>query len=186
MPPLPAEEIMQVAIYYGSSSGNTERIATRLAALLADHRPVLHDVAQTSLADAEHHDLLFFGIPTWNEGECQPDWAKRWPELECLDLSRAHVALFAPGDQLGYPTTYCNAMGKLHALLASRDVRCIGGWPKAGYRGGSPLALTNDGSQFVGLPLDEESQGNLTPVRLRTWAARVLAEYEEIRGGVQQ
>jgi len=177
---------MQVAIYYGSSSGNTERIAKQLATLLSDHHPVVHDVAQTGLADAQHHGLLFFGIPTWNEGECQPDWAKRWREFEDLDLSRAHVALFAPGDQFGYPDTYCNGMGRLHALLIGRNVRCIGKWPSTGYRGGSPLALTADGSRFVGLPLDEEAQGNLTPARLRNWVAQVLAEYEASRAGVGQ
>ncbi len=178
-----AERTLRVAIYYGSSSGNTERIARMLAGMLHRYRPAVRDVARDGLIDAGRYDLLFLGIPTWNEGQCQPDWWAVWPGLAQLDLSRSRVALFGPGDQFGYPDTYCNAMGMMHALLSQRQVRCLGQWPAAGYRGGSALALCQDGTHFVGLALDEEAQGDQTHRRLQTWVRQVLAECRQLDGG---
>ena len=40
-------------------------------------------------------------------------------------------------------------------------------------------ALTEDGKQFVGLALDEDSQYELSDERIATWVEQVMTEYAE-------
>lgn len=55
----------------------------------------------------------------------------------------------------------------------------IGYWPNQGYEFEASKALTEDGSHFVGLALDEDSQYDLSDERIATWIEQVLTEYHD-------
>jgi len=76
--------------------------------------------------------------------------------LDELDLTGKKVALYGLGDQVGYPEWFLDAMGYLHSKLLERGATAVGYWPTDGYEFEGSKALTEDGSQFVGLALDYE------------------------------
>lgn len=153
-----------ITILYGSTTGATEQAAQTLAALL-EARAV--PVATATEADFDA-DLLILGSSTWGYGELQDDWAEAIGRLDALDLTGRKAAVFGTGDQCGFADTFVNAIGILADKLTERGATLIGQVPAADYRHSASLA-ERDG-RFVGLPLDDTNEPDMTPERLSAWA----------------
>lgn len=161
-----------VGIFYASTTGNTELIAEKIAVMLADQAR-LHDIAAEGLVAIPAYRQMILGIPTWDFGELQEDWALHWEALGQIDLSGVKVALFGLGDQIGYGEWFQDAMGALHDLLHASGAQMVGYWPVEGYDFEASKALSVDGLQFVGLALDEDGQSGQTEERLEKWLSEV-------------
>jgi flavodoxin II len=68
----------------------------------------------------------------------------------------------------------------LHDKAVVQGAAAIGYWPNEGYEFEKSLALTEDGSHFLGLALDDESQYEQSEDRINSWCDQVLAEIDEI------
>lgn len=165
-----------IGLFFGSTTGNTEDVAVAIAEQFGPEL-TQHDIADEGLAAVPHYQQLIFGIPTWDFGELQEDWGDLWDEIDQLDLSGTRCALFGLGDQIGYGEWFLDAMGLLHDKLQARGAEMIGYWPNQGYNFEASKALTDDGSQFVGLALDEDSQHGETAERVGRWVEQLRAEF---------
>lgn len=170
-----------IGLFYGSSTCYTEMAAEKIRDQVGAEWIDLHNVAEDDIGLAEHYDFLIFGIPTWDYGELQEDWEAAWDELARLDLHGKTVALFGLGDQEGYPQWFQDALGYLHAQLVANGARAVGYWPAEGYEFEQSRGLTADGTQFVGLALDEENEFDLSEDRIARWCEQVMREF-----GLQQ
>ena len=87
---------MKTGIFYGSTTGDCERIAKSLAAKLGAD---LHNVSELSDAALQAYDLILLGSSTWGYGDLQDDWegaisklsgaiwlARRWQFLAVATL----------------------------------------------------------------------------------------------------
>ena len=102
-----------IAIFYGSSTGNTEMAAEEIQEHLG---PLVKHMADVEKAEPEElldYDILLLGVSTWNIGEMQDDWDTFIPRMEGLDLTGKKVAFFAMGAAVGYPHNFLDAMGQL-------------------------------------------------------------------------
>ncbi len=167
---------MKTALFYGSTTGNTEDIAEQIQRSLGMDQVDLFDVAEEPLNQVEDYDLIIMGIPTWDYGEIQSEWEDVWDDIDAVDYSGRVVALYGLGDQIGYGEWFLDAMGLLHDRLKARGARMIGYWPVTGYDFEASKALTEDGSHFVGLALDEDGQHELTEERLGRWLEQLKSE----------
>jgi flavodoxin I len=159
--------LKDTGIFYGSSSGKTASVATRIFEKLGSEKAVIHDVAETDMAEMQDCKNLILGIPTWGIGEMQDDWVAVQPVLEDLDLTGKTVALFGLGDQESYPDTFADALGNLHELLKGNGCSFTGTWCTLGYNFEASKAILDE--DFVGLVLDEENQTELTELRVNDW-----------------
>jgi len=154
-------------IIYGSTSGTTKSIAQGIATELGLSSGNVHDVADLSEDLVAKYDLLILGSSTWGYGELQDDWYEGLNLLKGTDLSKKTVALFGCGDLSSYEDTFCNAIGLIYEGLQDSGCHFIGSVSAEGYSFSSSEAL-KDG-RFVGLPLDEISEDDLTNQRLKPW-----------------
>lgn len=145
----------------------TESVALRLAKMLAPPEVTLIDIEENTVASLASFDLLIFGISTWGIGAMPDEWEEFLSKLEKAELKDKKAAIFGLGDQESYPFTFCDAMGLLFDFLKEKNCRLVGNIPSEGYRFERSFAL-RDG-KFVGLPLDEVNQPELTEKRLRSW-----------------
>lgn len=169
----------KIGLFYGSSDGHTEAIAGRIKAAFDAYAVDLvsvTNIARASNADIERWDNLIFGIPTWNVGKLQDDWALFFPEMDKLDLTGKKIAIFGLGDQYQYSLTFLDALGILADKVMERGGGLVGLWSAEGYHYWGSLAL--DGDEFLGLALDEVSQPELTGERIAAWVAQLLNEFE--------
>lgn len=166
-----------IGLFYGTSTCYTEMAGEKIRDALAPHRVDLLNVAEHPLVTAQFYDYLIFGIPTWDYGELQEDWEEVWSELHGLNLKGKKVALYGLGDQIGYPEWFLDAMGYLYDELVKTGATMVGAWANRGYEFEASKALLEDGSQFVGLALDEENQFDLTAERVESWCRQILLEF---------
>ena len=168
---------MKIALFYGSTTGNTEDIAEQIQRTLDDVE--LFDIAEEPLDQFADYDLVILGIPTWDYGEIQSEWEDIWDEIDSIDFSGKTVALYGLGDQIGYGEWFLDAMGLLHDKVKAQGARVVGYWPVEGYEFEASKAVTADGKHFVGLALDEDCQHELTEERLQRWLAQIQREFGE-------
>lgn len=157
-----------MGIFYGSTTGNTERAARLLHEALGAEHAALHDVAEASREDLARYDALILGVSTWGLGELEANWAKFLARADGVDLTGKKVALFGLGDQLGFPESFVDGLRKLYDFAAGQGAEVIGAWPADGYKFARSAAVV-DGA-FVGLVLDEDRQQDQTAARIEAWA----------------
>lgn len=171
---------MNIGLFYGSSTCYTEIVAEKIATILGSEWVKLHNVKNTPLSQMCTYPVLILGMPTWDFGELQEDWAARWQEWEDIDLTGHLVALFGLGDQQGYGEWFQDALGILHDKLLEKGATVVGYWPNQGYQFEASKALVDDGRLFVGLALDEASQYQQTDGRLSLWLEQLLSEIQTL------
>ena len=100
--------------------------------------------------------------------------------IKDVNLNGKTVALFGMGDQQGYGQWFQDALGMLHDEICDQTITLLGKWPNDdSYEFEASKALTEDGKQFVGLALDEDSQYELSDERIASWVEQVMTEYSE-------
>jgi flavodoxin I len=100
--------LKKVVIVYGSSTGNTETVAERIADNLS-HEVEIHDVASSPIEAIKNADLVLFGSSTWGNGDLQDDFEDFIDELTPELLNGKDVAVFGCGDEDSYPDEFCAA-----------------------------------------------------------------------------
>ncbi|GGO68539.1 flavodoxin FldB [Bowmanella pacifica] len=171
---------LKIGLFYGSTTCYTEMAAEKICAALGEDLVEMHNIKDVPLKEAEQFDILILGISTWDFGELQEDWESQWSDIRALNLQGKIVALFGLGDQMGYADWYQDALGMLHDELLVLDCQLIGYWPNQGYEFTASKALTEDGSHFVGLALDDENQFDQTDQRISQWVDQLLDELQQL------
>ncbi|MDR3287101.1 MAG: flavodoxin [Prevotellaceae bacterium] len=163
-----------IGIFYGSTAGNTERIAKRIATKLGVDTADIYDVNAAKANDLSKYDVLLFGSSTWGLGDLQDDWEGFVQTVETADLSGKKTALFGCGDSASYPDSFCEALAKIYTAIKDKTT-VIGLTETAGYSFDASEAIVGD--RFVGLPLDEDNESNLTEERIDNWIAQLKNEW---------
>lgn len=167
---------LSMAIFYGSSTGNTEMAAQKIKEQMGEFISHIADVADAEPKDMEQYDLLFLGVSTWNIGEMQDDWDNFIPQMEGLNLAGKKIAFFAMGDAAGYPHNFLDAMGELWGVVKNLgDPELIGVWPTEGYVFEDSQGKFDD-DHFLGLGLDEDNEPELTDERIKAWLLKVMQD----------
>ncbi len=165
----------RVGVFYGSTTGNTKKVADQIAELLDLDGDAI-DVVGDDHPPFEEYEGLILGVSTWGAGEAQDDWLEALPALSRARLAGTKVAIFGLGDQGGYPDSFVDAMRDLYDAAISAGATVVGAWDTDGYTFDESRAVIDN--RFVGLALDEDNQADLTDDRLSNWVARLRTELE--------
>ncbi|AXH10424.1 flavodoxin [Malaciobacter halophilus] len=163
---------MSTALFFASSTGNTEEVAQKIAQALGDIKTF--NICDEDVNKVKDFDKLIIGTPTWGEGELQDDWDEIWEEFCKLDLTGKTVALFGLGDQDGYGDEFCDALGIMYEQVKKAGANVIGFTSIEGYDHEYSKAQIDD--EFVGLVIDEDNQDDLTDERIDNWIEKIKPE----------
>lgn len=159
----------ETIIVYGSTSGNCESIANRIAKALG-----VSSVVSASALTAElitNNTNLILGSSTWGSGDLQDEWYDTIEILKSSDLSGKTVAVFGCGDSCGFSTTFCEAMKTLYDAAEYAGATMIGSVSTDGYTFDDSAAAVD--GKFVGLALDEDNEGDKTDERIAAWVEAI-------------
>ena len=160
---------MATAIFFASSTGNSEEIASKIASNLNNIE--IYDLSQTKVAKINDYDKIILGGSTWGDGELNDDWEDVWGDFCKLDLSSKTIALFGLGDQESYSDEFCSALGTIYEQVNSTGAKIIGFTSSEGYYHDASKAQIED--KFVGLVIDEDNQSDLTDERIKNWVNEI-------------
>lgn len=163
----------KIAIFYGSSTGNTEKVAEKIKQAFSGEAIALN-VDDAHDKDLEKFPYLIFGTSTWEIGDMQDDWQEFIAVVDKTDLSNKKVALFGLGDQELYPDSFADGVGRIYDHIVGKTT-IVGKWPLEGYDFEESDAV-RDG-EFVGLIIDEENQKSLTSERISKWVEGLKKEF---------
>ncbi len=153
------------AIFYASSTGNTEEVAGKINENLEGFE--LIDIANDGIDKMNECKTIIIGVSTWGEGDLQDDWEDCLADVQAVDFSDKTVALFGLGDQDGYPDEFVDALGIMYEEVSSKGAKVIGHTSTEGYDHDESKAEI-DGN-FIGLVIDEDNQSELTDERISNW-----------------
>ena len=173
---LKIKTMKNIGIFYGSLTGNTESAAKQIQKELGADVAKIFDTASAKASDIEQFSNLIFASSTWNDGDMEEDFEDFLPEISSADLKGKKVAIFGCGDQDSYPDTFVDAIGEIYEAIKEKGCDIVGMVPTDGYDFEESKAMVD--GKFVGLPLDEENQGNLTGDRIKTWVNQLKTEFD--------
>jgi flavodoxin I len=166
-------DMSKIGIFYGSSSGNTEGVAKKIAKKLGVADADVYDAGKAKAGDLAAYNVLLLGSSTWGLGDLQDDWEGFIRTVASADLSDKKTALFGCGDSSSYSDTFCDAMGKIYQAVKDKTT-VIGFTDTDGYSFDASEAVVDN--RFVGLALDEDNEGDLTGSRIEAWTAQLQRE----------
>lgn len=158
-------------IIYGSSSGNCESIAQRIAAALGVEASSVVSASALTPALIDENTNLLLGSSTWGCGDLQDEWYDAIEVIRASDLSGKTVAVFGCGDSSGFSTTFCDALATIYDAAKNAGARMIGAVSTDGYTYDDSTAVVD--GEFVGLALDEDNESDLTDGRIAAWVESI-------------
>ncbi len=166
----------KIGLFYGSNLGATEEVSQIFKKILKD-KVEIHNIAYAGIDEMKNYSNIIVGSPTWGYGDLQDDWQFFIEDNPSIELSGKKVAIFGLGDQDAHHDVFVNAMGHLHTYFEGNNAKMIGFWPTEGYSYGNETTAVKDG-KFLGLPVDEVNQPNLTEERVKRWIDLLLVEFK--------
>jgi flavodoxin I len=164
----------KIGIFYGSSTGNTEKIADLISESFGDDAIAIN-VEDASVEELDKYPYLIFGVSTWEIGDMQEDWVDFAEMLKDANLKDKKVAIFGLGDQEAYDESFADGAGKLYTAI-SRKTTVVGQTSTKGYDFVESEAVKN--KKFVGLIIDEDNQKELTSERVKAWVEQLKKEFK--------
>jgi len=164
-----------IGVFYGSSTGNSEKVAEKIVQAFGADNAVSINVEDADSKDLKKFKYLVLGTSTWGIGDMQDDWEEFIEIVEKSALKQKKIALFGLGDQEVYADSFVDGMAKIYNRLKDKST-IVGAWPTKGYFFDDSDAVVDD--KFVGLPLDEDNQISLTDERISKWVEQLKKEFK--------
>jgi len=170
----------KIGIFFGTETGTTRLIAKKIHKLLGDEvaaKPI--NVNRTAPADFLQYDALILGIPSYGDGALpgrsagciEANWEEFLNELQEADLVGKRIALFGLGAQERYSDRFASSMIQLYRVLKHYGAEMVGAWSTEGYEFKHSASVID--GHFVGLVIDQRTQGMLTDERIQAWVDQV-------------
>ena len=167
----------KIGLFYAPAKGSTERVAKLIQNKIGSDKVDLVLIQdETDISVLKPYSRIIFGISTvgrdsWDSKYKKIGWDFFISRFENTDLSGKTIALFGLGDHILYPNDFVDSMGALAEEVEKSGAKLVGQTSAEGYTYSDSEAL-KDGL-FVGLPIDEENEHELTEKRVEKWLAAI-------------
>jgi len=162
-------EMNKTIVVFGSSTGTCEAIAEKIAQKLGCEAINVQDLTAEVV---ENNQNLILGTSTWGAGELQDDWYDGLRVLQAANLADKTIALFGCGDCESYGDTFVGGIGELYNGIKESGAHFVGAVSTDGYTFDDSEAVVD--GKFVGLPLDDVNEDDMTDTRIDAWVAEII------------
>lgn len=169
----------KIGLFYGPLGGSTEKVAKKVAAALGNENVELIPAKDAKADDVNKFENVIFGISTigketWEADKSANDWDVFLPEVEKVDYTGKKIAMFGLGDQITYDLHFVDALGIVANKILPKGADIIGRVETEGYDFRESLAVIE--SKFIGLPVNEDFEPELTDERVNNWVDKLKSE----------
>ncbi|NJO89578.1 MAG: flavodoxin [Chloroflexia bacterium] len=171
----------KIALLYAPAKGRTEKVAKMICEKIGNEKFDLILINEQTEPDLlKNYKKIIFGISTvgrdsWDAKYTKIGWDLFLPKLYEYDFSKKTVAIFGLGDHLLYANNFVDAMGALGKVVEKNGANLVGKCSQEGYTFSESEALVDD--TFLGLPIDEDNEEELTDERLTNWLKTISADF---------
>lgn len=169
----------KIGIFFGTDTGTTRLIAKKMAKRLDGLADKPLNVNRIELETMLQYDFLILGTPTYGHGQLPGidtnikagSWQEFLPGLERTDMKGKTVALYGLGNQEKYPERFADSLFYLYEAIKNAGATIVGDWSTDGYNFDFSRAEVD--GRFVGLVIDNNSQGMETEGRIDEWLQNI-------------
>jgi flavodoxin I len=166
----------KIGLFFGPSKGSVHRVAEKVKKAFGEQNVEMISVNDAGVSDLEKFDKIIFGISTvgketWDSNFSNTDWSKFFPNISKVDYAGKTVAIFGLGDHVTYSSYFVNAMGALAKELLKNNATIVGKVDPASYEFDDSESIID--GLFIGLPIDEDFQPELTDERVSNWVKAI-------------
>jgi len=170
----------KIAIFFGPLNGSVHRIAKLVASKIGQDKVDLIHIAAASAVDLDKYNKIIFGISTigkdtWQQKFDNNDWSKFFPVVSSYDFTDKRIAIFGLGDHITYAYHFVDSMGLLGKTILSKGGTLLGQVSPDSYTFQDSDAIVD--GQFIGLPVDEDFEPELTEERVSGWINSLMKEF---------
>ena len=170
----------KIAIFYGPQGGAVNRVADKIKDIIGKDKVEMVAVKEASVGDLNKFDKIIFGLSTvgkdtWDSEYSSNDWGKFLPEIGKTNYADKTVALFGLGDHVTYSHGFVDHIGLLGKELIKNGANLVGKVSTDGYEFDESEAVIDD--KFIGLPIDEDFEPELTDERVAAWLELLKPEF---------
>jgi flavodoxin I len=170
----------KIGIFFGPLKGSVNRVADMIRDKIGAEKVEMVYVKTATPDDFKRFDKIIFGISTvgketWDASISKTDWGVFLPEVSKGDFAGKTVAIFGLGNHVTYASSFVDFMGLLARELMKTEARIVGQVPTDDYEFEESAAVFD--GKFIGLPLDEDFEPELTPERVDNWLETLKNEF---------
>ena len=170
----------KIGMFFGTETGTTRLISKKLHKLfgadIAD-KPV--NVNRITPEEFLQYDALILGTPSYGEGDIpgksvgclETNWEEFLVQLGSPDLTGKRIAMFGLGAQERYAERFASSLMALYRVFEGMGAQMIGDWSAEGYTFEHSASVVD--GRFVGLVIDQRTQGMHTEARLAQWTEQI-------------
>lgn len=171
----------KIGIFFGTETGTTRLVAKKIHARLGDAlaaKPV--NVNRIEPGDLLQYDALILGTPSYGVGQIpgrtagclEANWEEFLAKMPAdTDMRGKRIALYGLGAQERYSERFASSLKRLHDAFAGHGAELVGDWSTEGYVFEHSASVVD--GRFVGLVIDQRTQGMHTDARLEAWLEQV-------------
>ena len=169
----------KIGLFYGPLGGSTEKVAKKVANAIGTENVDLIPAKDSKVADIEKYENVIFGLSTvgketWESDKSANDWDVFLPEVEKVDFSNKAIAMFGLGDQISYDLHFVDSLGIVANKILPKGANIVGRVDTESYDFRESLAVID--GKFIGLPVNEDFEPELTDERITSWVKGLLSE----------
>lgn len=170
----------KIGMFFGTETGTTRLIAKKLQKLIgADSADKPVNVNRITAEEFLQYDALILGTPSYGVGDIpglsagclERNWEEFLAILGTPDLTGKRIAMFGLGAQERYSDRFASSLMALYKVFEGLGAEMIGDWSAADYTFEHSASVVD--GRFVGLVIDQRTQGMYTDQRLKDWAEQI-------------
>ncbi len=164
---------MKIGLFYAPSGGSTDKVAKKFAEIVGNEKFELSLVDEKTTAEqlSDYQYIIFalstVGRDSWSAEYSKIGWDFLFPKLYDYDFSGKTVAVIGLGNHVLYAHSFVDSMGALAKLVEKNGGKLVGKCSTEDYEFSDSEAVVDD--VFLGLPIDEDNDEDLTDERLTNW-----------------
>jgi flavodoxin I len=170
----------KIAVFFGPVDGAVHRVAKKIREIIGHDKVVMVPVKDATVSDLEKYDKIIFGLSTvgnetWHATYSNLDWAGFLPEIGKTRYEGKTLAIYGLGDHITYAATFVDHIGLLGRELMKNGATLLGQVATDGYEFDESEAVVD--GQFIGLPVDEDFEPEMTDERVRRWLEQLRPHF---------
>lgn len=172
----------KIGLFFGTETGTTRLVAKKMHKMIGDEicdKPI--NVNRITPEEMMQYDALILGTPSYGIGEIpghgasgcfEPNWAEFFDKMpEAPDFTGKRIAFFGLGAQERYADRFCSSLYPLVMKFKGWGAEIVGDTSTEGYTFEQSAAVVD--GRFLGLIIDQRTQGMFTDERIAQWLEAV-------------
>jgi flavodoxin long chain len=172
----------KTALFFSPEGGNVNSVTIRLGEVIGNEKVDIMLAKEVVKENLNKYDQIIFvgstvGAEHWSNKTIVDEWQEFFRKIEDISFEDKKVAIVGLGNSVLYPEHFADGIAHLYKIIANKRAIIFGFVDAEDYTFTDSQALNDDGV-FLGLPIDEDNEYDLTTERLEKWVSKLKLDSE--------